>query len=334
MEKDIIRTIKYFALFDYPPTEDEIYCFLRNSASFDRFNAILKKKVKKRVITTQKSNRYTVGEYRIKISNIKYQISKNSNAAMKQCNNFIKRFNNSQKKLRSWRFRLYIKLLSLFPQIKLVGLSGSMAMMNAGLDDDIDLFIITAKNRLFTARFIAVVISYLLGVKRKRVDAKVKIPVLSQSPGFPAEGEGEADEKHGIEPSQNKICLNLFFDKSDLAVPSFKRSEFVAHEVLQMKPIINKTQTYEKFLQANSWVGKIFPNSIINKLRITDYGLIRNSQFAIGQLINNWLEQSLKSFQLNLINRHKTTEIITAKQLWFHPDDFSRKLPLNLRRKR
>jgi len=209
-----------------------------------------------------------------------------------------------------------------------------MAMMNAGLDDDIDLFIITAKNRLFTARFIAVVISYLLGVKRKRVDAKVKIPVLSQSPGFPAEGEGEADEKHGIEPSQNKICLNLFFDKSDLAVPSFKRSEFVAHEVLQMKPIINKTQTYEKFLQANSWVGKIFPNSIINKLRITDYGLIRNSQFAIGQLINNWLEQSLKSFQLNLINRHKTTEIITAKQLWFHPDDFSRKLPLNLRRKR
>ena len=36
----------------------------------------------------------------------------------------------------------------------------------------------------------------------------------------------------------NKVCLNLFFDESDLAVPKFKRSEYVAHEVLQMKPLV------------------------------------------------------------------------------------------------
>ncbi|PIP63217.1 hypothetical protein COW97_03705, partial [Candidatus Roizmanbacteria bacterium CG22_combo_CG10-13_8_21_14_all_34_12] len=107
MEKKIISVLKYFSFFAYKPTLEEIHTFLPVK--------IDKNKLK-----------YTPPQYSIR--KIKDQKSK---------------IKNSKKKLNSWRFRTYIKLISLFPQIKLVGLSGSISMMNAKEDDDIDLFIIT-----------------------------------------------------------------------------------------------------------------------------------------------------------------------------------------------
>lgn len=297
MEDSILESIKYFSFFNYPPTKEETYCFLKEKASFDHFTSILENKAKKGIIITKNNINYTLPEYSIKadqISKIKYQ-------------KYLQRQANSIKKLHNWRFKLYIKLISLFPQIKLVGLSGSISMLNAKENDDIDLFIITAKNRLFTARFIVVVICYLLGVKRRR----------------------------GVEFSQDKICLNLFFDESNLEVSKYKQSEYVAHEVLQMKPIINKSQTYERFLQANLWVQKIFPNAI--KSQITNQKSQMNNKslkFKYLNLFGTWnlgfgisdkVEFLLKNLQLTLINRHKTNEIVTSTQLWFHPEDFEKK---------
>ncbi len=39
------------------------------------------------------------------------------------------------------------------------------------------------------------------------------------------------------------------------------------------------------------------------------------------------MEKILKGLQLYFINRHKTSEIILDTQLWFHPDDFGKKIP-------
>src|SRR3989339_168432 len=221
MEKEIKSVLKYFSFFAYYPTSEEIYTFLQAKISRNSFNKELKKMVSQKKILDTGSlildeQRYTVGEYSKNISNIKYQISK--------------------KKLRNLRFRLYLKLVSLFPQIKLVGLSGSISMMNADLDHDVDLFIITKKNRLFTGRFLATMIAFIMGLKR---------PL-------------------GLKKASDKVCLNLFFDESNLKVPKFKQTLFVGHEVLQMKPIINKDYVYERFLVANGWIFKLFPNAIEN----------------------------------------------------------------------
>ena len=284
MEDLILESIKYFSFFNYPPTKEETYCFLKKRVSFDRFLTIFKNKAKN-------SLKYTLPEY-----------SKNIRL-------YEKRRVISQSKLNNWRFKFYIKFINFFPQIKLVGLSGSISMMNAVMDDDIDLFIITAKNKLFTGRFIALLFAQLLYLRRKRI----------------TNYELRINEK-------NKVCLNLFFDESNLTVPKFKQSEYVAHEVLQMKPIINKSQTYEKFLQANLWVIKIFPNSKLEtrnpkqaqNSNFENLNLFRTSIFGFRILIGNWIETMLKKFQLRLINRHKTTEIITSNQLWFHPKDFGK----------
>jgi hypothetical protein len=243
IHKEILKTIKYFSFFAYHPTGKEIYTFLQAKINRNSFNIELGRMVKQKIIVN--SNKHTPPQYSIQVRNAKllngYMVGKqkNNNLTIEQFNNLNKRKRVSQSKLNSPRFKIYVKLLAFFPQIKLVGLSGSISMMNAGENDDIDLFIITAKNRLFTGRVIALILAQLLGLRRNRDSEKI---AFSSS-------------------HKDKVCLNLFFDERNLKVPKFKQTEFVGHEVLQMKPIIIKGNIYEKFLEENLWVFRIFPNA-------------------------------------------------------------------------
>ena len=312
MEDEVLKTIWYFSFFDYPPNFEEIHTFLGKKATKKKVEKVLgdlerQKKIKKekdfKKVTRymlQVTSKDTVGEYgkKLKIKNEKIKIEK-----------YNERYLFSQKKLETWRVRLYLKILSFFPQIKLIGFSGSLAMMNADKDDDIDLFIITAKNRLFTGRFVAIILAKILGIHRF-YNKRYKLHVTCY---------------------QDKVCLNLFFDESDLAVPDFKRNEYVAHEILQMKPIVNKDSVYERFLAANSWVFEIFPNAkevLSRKYKVLSIKKKKslNTCYLILNTFFNKIEQSLKVFQLHLINRHRTTEIITSTQLWFHPNDFYKRI--------
>ena len=318
LDQEIINVIKYFSIFDYAPTLDEVYTFCkkktsRNTLKTTLFNLARQKKLK--IIRNRKLNiendfKYTLGGYsikQIKSSKLKIKIS--------------------NKKLKNWRFRLYVKLISFFTQIKLVGLSGSISMMNANEDDDIDLFIITARNRLFTGRFISIILSQLLGLRRyrhsgKRPDDARKESILESLSSWTPQNDKEQ--------YKDKVCLNLFFDERELLIPKFKQTEFVAHEALQMKPIINKDGTYERFLKKNKWIFKIFPNArLVSSIQYkVSSKKILNTKYFILNTLNNWLENLLKKQQMKLINRHRTSEIITGNQLWFHPDDFEKKIKI------
>ncbi len=299
MEKEIPDTLKYFSLFSYAPTLDEIYVFLKERASKGKLEAILQQMVKKKAVTVYSEPvstklhrvRYTLGEYSInqaQSSNLKSRISK--------------------EKMR--KIQKYVQILAKFPQIKLIGLSGTVAMLNAEENDDVDLFIITAKNRLFTGRFIAIVFAQLLGLKRSR-DSATKF-FHSEKIYFAS----SRSHKH-----KDKVCLNLFFDESSLTVPEFKKTEYVAHEILQMKPLIAKGDAYKRFLEANRWVFRIFPNA---RFKIKDQR--SKPQRKKKNFLGDIFEYLVKKFQLYLIRKHQTKEIITSTQLWFHPKDFGKEL--------
>lgn len=289
VQKEIVKVIKYFDFFDYAPSLDEIFTFL--STKIDK--QLLKKALK------QKDLRFKIYDLRLiyclkgreRLLKLKSQRKKITEAKI-------------------IKIRHFLSLLKLFPQIRLVGLSGSAAMGSCREKDDIDLFVITARRRLFTARFISIILAFLLGLKRSR----------------------------GIKKAQNKVCLNLFFDERELSVPKFKRSEYVAHEVLQMKPLFARDDIYERFLDENKWVYKIFPNAVnINSniqapknKQIQNFNLEDSKLFVICNLVIGILSKGAefiyRRLQLQLINRHKTTEIITDTQLWFHPNDFEIKV--------
>ncbi|MFH1827314.1 MAG: hypothetical protein ABH812_02700 [bacterium] len=283
MQKDIIRVLKYFHFFSYSPNFKEIHTFLNIKTSKENLHKITKALISKKKIT-KTGNLYTLGEYsksKIKSQKLKVKIS--------------------HKKLNNYRFRAYIKLISLFPQIKLIGISGSIAINNAKIDDDIDLFIITSQSRLWSARFLCVLIAWLLGIKRLRLENN---------------------------PS-SKVCLNLFFEETNLKVSKNKQNYYIAHEIVQMVPLVTKDQIYTRFLAKNIWVNIIFPN-----FRIKNITKVKtSSKTHYLNKIGDKLEKKLKEFQLSFINRHKTKEIITNTQLWFFPNDFEEELPSFARKK-
>lgn len=294
MDRLIYKTLLYFQHFDYAPTFEELSTFIEKKMSEKNLQTRLTRLVRTRKIKiyrTDNTDRYTLGEYS---RNLKMQ-------SMRQ------KIENSKAKIRS--IQTYLSIIARLPQIELVGLSGTVAMMNADETDDIDLFIITGKHRLWTARFLAVSIARIMGIGRKRGDTR-----------------GHYD---------NKICLNLFFDSSHLSIPHKKRSLYTAHEVLQMKPLIDKQNAYGRFLEANSWVFTVFPNAsgryrsaqVLDALpvgrRVRRLSkLLRRIQGDLG----HGIEYLLKHFQLLSVRRHQTAEHITSTQLWFHPTDFSKSL--------
>jgi len=308
LKKEILKTIRYFNFFHYSPNFEEIYTFLEKKTT--------KKKLKKALKILELNKK--IKKIRDLNNIIRYTFFVNKNTIDKysirewEVDNYNEKYIFSQEKLNNWRLRLYLKILSFFPQIKLIGLSGSLAMMNANKNDDVDLFIITAEHRMFTARFIAIIFAKIFNIHRS-----YNKNLNFQSGTY-----------------KNKVCLNLFFDEGNLLVPEFKRNYYVAHEVLQMRPIFNKDCVYEKFLYQNNWVFELFPNAKkillgskckILRLSIKEKRLPNIFSLLISAFFNK-IEKNLKAFQLNLINRHRTNEIITNNQLWFHPEDFYNKI--------
>lgn len=325
MEAAIIHTLRYFARFAYAPTLDELHIFLSVKISGDQLKKILnqvRSVIHSGAYGNLSKNRNSRFQFflsrRIRPAGRGNEDLQVSRYALREragdLENTVRKVVLSETKIRE--IRIYICILAWFPQIRLVGLSGSVAMHNAEESDDIDLFVITARRRMWTARLICYLTSQLLGIRRRRTASEV----------------------------QDTVCHNLFFDESSLALPYRKRTEYGAHEVLQMKPLISKGGVYEAFLKANEWIYQLFPNARSVSHPPESAGdetkYLRGSldsgedyrwgrDFALFKMMGNIFDLAECAFgriQLAFINKHKTTELITDTQLWFFPDDFEAKL--------
>lgn len=296
MEKGIIKTLRYFSQFEYAPTLFELRLFHPEPVSETVLKKTVDKLIKKREllwITTQECQvRYTLGGYSILLNKTEGRVPKSRNKVK--------------------RIQPYLHMLQRFGVFSLVGLSGSVAMENAGREADVDLFIITSRGRMWTGRAVAAAAATVMGVRRGRTTSN----------------------------SRNKICLNMFMDEADLTVPKSKQNEFVAHEILQMKPVFARGAIYDRFLNENSWIYKFFPNAQTSlRASAKQSSKIASSPSAprndklrprslhvILNLVQDLIESTVRYLQLQSINRHKTTEIVTDTQLWFFPNDFEKKV--------
>jgi len=177
-------------------------------------------------------------------------------------------------------------LLSVIPTIKLIAITGSLAMENASDDSDVDLLIITTSGTLWITRLFTLVFLKLLGIPVRRFKDKKQ---------------------------KDKICMNMWFEESALSWPAADRNSFTAHEIAQIKPLINKDSTYEKFIAENMWLKDFWPNSVHVK-RIADSGqrIDKNLKF---------FEKVAMSLQLIYMRRKITREIVTPTRAIFHPND-------------
>lgn len=191
------------------------------------------------------------------------------------------------------------KYIAMIPSVIFVGVSGNVAASNADKLDDIDFFIITKKGTLWITRLFAILVLEILGVRRRRNQQQIA----------------------------DTICVNMLVDEKGIAFSPDRQDLFTAYEVVLLKPLFEKNNSYHKFIKANAWVGKFMPNAIDTKiLRYKDIKKKNKLRYLTTQLLFP-LEFCAKILQLWLINKHKTTETISDSILAFHPIDY-RKLTL------
>ncbi len=187
------------------------------------------------------------------------------------------------------------KTLSKIPTVRLVGISGSLSMKNCKKEDDIDLLIVTSDKCLWITRFFVNIVLILMKNKRVRLD------------------------NFGM----NKICPNMFITTSSLKIKTRDQNLFTAHEVVQLKPIVNKNDTYGRFLSENSWVLKYLPNSFS---RITEISKpARKENFVvlhkIYSILLNIIDGLFYSAQYSYMKKRITSEKISQNYALFHPMD-------------
>ena len=127
-----------------------------------------------------------------------------------------------------------VGFISTIPTVKMVALTGALAMSNAKVDSDIDIFIICKGGTLWATRMFTI---FLLDIF-----------------GIPRNAGGKVDK--------DKLCLNMWLDERDLIWGRTDRNFYTAHEIAQIIPLVNKRGTYERFIFVNRWIKDYWPNAV------------------------------------------------------------------------
>jgi len=202
----ILETLHYADIFDYPLTADEIKKFLVGTADATFEETLMQ--ISADLVLIHVDNFYCLPGREEIVG--------------------LRRRREEWSKPKSRKAQRIASLLKFIPWIKLIGVTGALAMGNSDEEDDIDLMIITSSGRLWLTR--GLVATFLLLTGQYRRASKIK----------------------------NRICPNLMLSEKALEFPD--RDLFTAHEIVQMKPIFERGNTYQKFLWANKWIKDFLPN--------------------------------------------------------------------------
>jgi len=203
LRRAILVTLIYADLFDHALTRDEVHRYLiGQAASAAAVAAMLDNDAELRFHIAQTEDRFHLNR-RDHLASIRRERA----AASADLWPVAKR---------------YGARIAHLPFVRLVGVTGALAMNNARSDDDIDLFILAQPGRLWLCRLL------VLGVVK-----------LAARQGY-------------------VLCPNFFLSTDHLRLS--ERNLFAAHEVVQMVPL-ERNPWYGAFIQANGWVTDFLPNT-------------------------------------------------------------------------
>jgi hypothetical protein len=196
----MIETLAYSDVFDYPLRAAEVHRYLPIAATANELRNALD--CKPPFVDSAHGYYFLAG----RASLVALRLQRESNAQ------------------RTIRIAYRIgRLLGSLPFIRMVALTGSLAMLNSGDGSDLDYMLVTAPDRVWTARGFAL----LLGRLTSRL-------------GY-------------------TLCPNLILSENRLHW--LDRSLYSAREICQMLPIAG-LRTYSDLRRANAWTEQFLPNAI------------------------------------------------------------------------
>lgn len=239
LESAVLETILYSDLFDYPLTCDEVSHYLFGLAA----------------------NRAAVCAFleSLPISDGKLA-QRDGFVFMRGRDEIVDRRRTRQMtSARLWiRARRFVRVLAALPFVRMVGVTGALAMDNSEAGDDIDVLIVTSRGRAWTARLLSVALVYV---------GKILGDVL---------------------------CPNYLITEDALELEA--RDLFAAHEFAQMTPVYG-LDVYDRMQCANGWVYGYLPNAHVPFRREVEIrpGLLsrtfkRLAEWLLGGVLGDRLE--------------------------------------------
>lgn len=202
LERDIVQAVTYADVFDFPLTAPEIRRSLRSAATISDVQAALSGPRLVPAILGQRQGYYfLVG--RAGIIDVRQRRTRASAKLWPQAHHFGRQ-------------------LARLPFVRMVAVTGALAVDNSEADDDIDYLVITAPSRLWLTRALAILL----------VKHAARQGVL--------------------------ICPNYFLSERALALA--EQDLFAAHELAQMVPLAG-FDVYQRMLVLNSWAASYLPNA-------------------------------------------------------------------------
>jgi hypothetical protein len=128
----------------------------------------------------------------------------------------------------------YGRILGALPFVRMVALTGSLAVMNISKNADFDYMLVAAQSRVWSVRAFALLLNRL------------------------------------VRPFGHTLCPNLIVSESALAWPL--HDLYSARELVQMIPITG-LDMYRKLVQANDWARELLPNACMSLLDVPDGSL-------------------------------------------------------------
>jgi len=202
IKENILATLAYFDLFNYPLTRGEVYLFLTKKHPYEQFEDALEC--------------LTLGGLIYQFD--KFYTLKNDHLLA------VRRTEGNAKAAELIKIAKKVgSILIRFPYVRGIAISGSLSKNFADDYSDIDLFIITAKNRLWIARTIMHCFKKLTFLINK----------------------------------QHYFCMNYYIDEQQLEI--LEKNIYTAIEVGTLIPLQGDT-VLEKFYAANTWTRTYLPN--------------------------------------------------------------------------
>jgi hypothetical protein len=291
LEKSIIKTIAYFDVFNFPLTTLELWKWLyrpREKYTLQQVREILD------------TSSWLKGRLSLQEGFFSLKNRDNIYLLRKQNNNWAER--KFQKTVR------IVKIFSFLPFVKMVAVCNNLSYSNSREASDIDLFVVSKKNKIWLARFFCLLILKILDLRPKEEDRR------------------------------DKFCLSFFIDENYLNMKSVMLGQHDVHFVYwfsQFLPIYDPEKLYEKLLVANSWQADYLPNfyasEFINKVEpaLLSKSVAKIINFLVQPpVIANWLYNKARLFQVKIIGRNllamvniDTRVIINEQMLKFHSND-------------
>jgi hypothetical protein len=250
LRRSILRTLAYYDIFSYPLTAEEIYINLGvNHTSPVEIKSELEKLSSDNIV-------FCKGEFYQLKDDDKYIYRRSAGNKL------------AEKRLKT--ARRVSSLISRFPFIRGILLSGSISKGFMEEDADIDYFVIIHPNRVWFSRFILMVFK--------------KIFLFN---------------------SRKNFCINYFVDTEHLEIE--EKNIFTATEIVTLLPTFG-VNIYEEFYNKNLWTREFYPNfpmRDINNILDRKNGIIKSLS---EKILGNKIGDKFDDFAMALFERFNKTK--------------------------